>query len=325
MALRHFNIRTGAVDEFLTGIGAFCRITCYKWSDVFLNHSFDEFVVERRGGKRGDGFYDLYPEIEIEARAFAVEACSRKAASFTVQELAQYIDSKFYELHGLKKTGSGLVRSVESVRLDLRKWGIHYSANGLRPYFLGHERPDVIEPFSAHNSGPFFRLSDHEYSEALEKYPELEDDEGIRYEANSATASIAIGNEGYFDNETILAQFERFFKLLGFKAEYRGHQIELLVDNATTHSKKDYSVMDFPKKIGTRCEVQSIDCLDDNGDFQTLNCFFTTGEHKGKSKGMVVIGQKLGLSVTDKMTVEMLRQELATHPAFKTVSCSPIF
>ncbi|CAF0819526.1 unnamed protein product [Didymodactylos carnosus] len=171
MALRHFNIPTGAVDEFLTSIDAFCRITCHKWSDVFLNHSFDKFVVERRGEKRGDGFYDLYPEIEIEARAFAVEACSRKAASFTVQELAQYIDSKFYELYGLKKTGSGLVRSVESVRLDLRKWGIHYSANGLRPYFLGHERPDVIEcrkkiiDYFLARENMYYRLTDDEQPE----------------------------------------------------------------------------------------------------------------------------------------------------------------
>ncbi|CAF4678368.1 unnamed protein product, partial [Didymodactylos carnosus] len=71
--------------------------------------SFDEFLVDRRGGKRGDGFYDSHPEIEMEARAFAIEACGRKAASFTVQELAQYIDSRFYELYGLKKTGTGLI------------------------------------------------------------------------------------------------------------------------------------------------------------------------------------------------------------------------
>ncbi|CAF1017857.1 unnamed protein product [Didymodactylos carnosus] len=338
MSLRHFNIPTTALDVFMSSIGAYNRKTSHKWSDVFLNQSLDEFLLDRRGGKRGDGFYDLYPEIEIEARTFTVEACGRKAASFTVQELAEFIDSKFYELYDLKKTSTGLIRSVESVRLDMRKWGINYSANGLRPYFIGHERQDVIEhrgriidyflarekmyyrltdddqpewikptspnpvilitrdessfrsgeisnkrwivgdtaPFHikgrgktlmisdfmvAHDSGPFFRLSDQEYADAVKKFPDLEDDEGLRYEKNSATASIAIGTDTYFDNDTILSQFERLFKLLQFKTDYKGHDIEILVDNATTHSKKDYSISGFSKKIGTRCEVQSIDCI----------------------------------------------------------------
>ncbi|CAF0813934.1 unnamed protein product [Didymodactylos carnosus] len=76
---------------------------------------------------------------------FAIEACARRAASFTVQELAEYIDFKYYELIGTKKTNTGLIRSAESVRLDMRKWGINYSANGNRSYYTGHERPDVIE------------------------------------------------------------------------------------------------------------------------------------------------------------------------------------
>ncbi|CAF4575974.1 unnamed protein product, partial [Didymodactylos carnosus] len=299
-------------------------------------------------------------------------------------------------LYGLKKTGTGLIRSVESLRLDMRKWGIHYEANGSRPYFIGHEREDVVEhrkkvidyflarehnyyrltdddepewikptsktpvilithdessfrsgeisskrwivgdtaPFHmkgrgktlmisdflvAHSSGPFFRLSDQEYSKACKKYPELEDNEGVHYEKNSATASIAIGNDSYFDNETVLSQFTRLLKLLEFKTEYKQHDIEILVDNATTHSKKEYSITDFSKKIGTKCEVSSIDWLVENDQFHTLNCHFTGGEHKGKAKGMVVIGKELGLDVNDKMKVDLLREKLASHAAFKTV------
>ena len=51
----------------------------------------------------------------------------------------------------------------------------------------------------------FFRLNDKEYSLALEKYPELADyDHGIIYEKNSATASIILGSDNYFNNELIL-------------------------------------------------------------------------------------------------------------------------
>ncbi|CAF1386639.1 unnamed protein product [Didymodactylos carnosus] len=296
MSMRHFNIPTTVLDVFMSSIGAYNRKTSHKWPDVFLNQSLDEFLLDRLGGKQGDGFYDLYPEIEIEARTFAVEACGRKAASLTVQELAEFIDSKFYELYDLKKTSTGLIRSVESVRLDMRKWGINYSADGLRPYFIGHERQDVIEhrgkiiDYFLAREKMYYRLTDDDQPEWIKPTSpnpviliNLEDDEGLRYEKNSATASIAIGTGTYFDNDTILSQFERLFKLLQFKMDYKGHDIEILVDNATTHSKKDYSISDFSKKIGTRCEVQSIDWLDDNNDFHTLNCFFTSGQYSGKN------------------------------------------
>jgi hypothetical protein len=51
----------------------------------------------------------------------------------------------FYELNNLKKVDQGLVRSAESCRLDLRRFGSKLTANAGRPYFLGHEREDVLK------------------------------------------------------------------------------------------------------------------------------------------------------------------------------------
>ena len=53
---------------------------------------------------------------------------------------------------------------------------------------------------------------------------------------NIRLQSLHLGVDSYFDNSVILFQFERLFKLLEFKGEYRNHTIEILVDNATTHS-----------------------------------------------------------------------------------------
>jgi hypothetical protein len=50
----------------------------HKWSNVFMDGKFDEFVGHARGGKRGDSFYDVYPDLEQEARAFAVLECEKK-------------------------------------------------------------------------------------------------------------------------------------------------------------------------------------------------------------------------------------------------------
>lgn len=51
-----------------------------------------------------------------------------------------------------------------------------------------------------HPSGPFFTLTDSEYAKALEVYPELDADCNILYEKNSASASMNVGGDNYFDN-----------------------------------------------------------------------------------------------------------------------------
>ena len=105
-----------------------------------------------------------------------------------------------------------------------------------------------------HSSGPFFTLNDEEYKEALKLYPELADDvDSVSYVEKTATGSIDVNYDSYFDNSTILTQFERFFKLLQMKSEFKNHNIEIIVDNATTHTAKPYSLSVFGKSIGTKC------------------------------------------------------------------------
>ena len=114
LTLRHFSITCRDTDAFLKNIGCFIRKTAHSWSSIFLNENFDEFITDNRGGRRGDSFYDIYPELEEEARAFAVIQCNQKAASFTAYELAQFIDKRYYEINEIQKNDSTLVRSVES-------------------------------------------------------------------------------------------------------------------------------------------------------------------------------------------------------------------
>ncbi|CAF4434152.1 unnamed protein product, partial [Didymodactylos carnosus] len=144
LTLRRFNLSYRDTHAFLKDIGGFACRTAQKWSNVFVNGKFDEFVADGRGGKRGDSFYDVYPDLEAEARAFAVLQCEQKAASFTAIDLAQFVDKRYYEINDFRKTNSDLVRSVESCRLDLRRWGGRFEANSNRPYFEGHDRPDVV-------------------------------------------------------------------------------------------------------------------------------------------------------------------------------------
>ncbi|CAF3889700.1 unnamed protein product, partial [Rotaria sp. Silwood1] len=107
-----------------------------------------------------------------------------------------------------------------------------------------------------HPSGPFFSLNDTEWKEAIKKYPTLDQINDVEYVERSVTASINIGTDYYFDNNTILEQFERLYQMLEFKKEFQNHDIEIIVDNARTHTAKSYSLNDFGKSVGTRCPVE---------------------------------------------------------------------
>lgn len=90
-----------------------------------------------------------------------------------------------------------------------------------------------------HPNSPFFSLTEDEWKLAVETYPSLLEYSGINYEPRTCTGSIIPGQNGYFDSETLLSQFERLFQMLEFKKKYNipiKHDIEVLVDNARTHT-----------------------------------------------------------------------------------------
>ncbi|CAF3858213.1 unnamed protein product, partial [Rotaria sp. Silwood1] len=378
MTLRHFGISWLQCNQFFKEIGALTAETANKWTNIFLSGGVNEFVSEGRGGKRTSSFYDIFPDIESLAKAYSVRPCAEKAADFDAFELSKFIDDQFYILTCIEKnTNDPLIRSVKSCRLDLRRWGARFESNSQRPYFEGHERPDVVQhrqaflqhfltrknsyylisegaqpkwqmpttgtptillfhdestfrsgevsakrwvfdgqsPFYSkgrgrsnmlseflvmHKSGPFFQLSPAEYEKALHKYPELDGEQDIDYVERSASASIHVGSDAYFDNSTILAQFERLFKLLKFKECFNNHKIEIIVDNARTHSARAYSLSDFGKGISTRCPVDRLEWVDENGATQSLSCYFEHGSNRGKSKGLFQIAVELNCNPSPK-------------------------
>jgi len=68
--------------------------TSHKWANVFIKGVYEEFSYDLRGGKQTDSFYDTFPEIEADAKASVVQACSRKSGEFKSLDLAQFIDEK---------------------------------------------------------------------------------------------------------------------------------------------------------------------------------------------------------------------------------------
>ena len=97
----------------------------------------------------------------------------------------------------------------------------------------------------------FFELIEDEWKDAVAKYKSLTPDSGVNYMSRTVTATITIGLHAHFDNETTLNQFERLFQMLEFKREHKNHAIEVVVDNARTHTTKSYSLLDVGKNIDT--------------------------------------------------------------------------
>ena len=208
--------------------------------------------------------------------------------------------------------------TLRSGEVSAKRWTLEDHT----PFFskgcgLSHMISDFIVQ---HPSGPFFSLSDAESALAVKKFPSLSNLDGINYLKNSASAGISVGEEGYFNNETILAQFERLFMLLPFKKAFDDHVVEIAIDNARTHTAKEYSINDFSKGIGTQCPVDFIHYFNDHGQLVSISCYFLQGEHKGKSKGLVELSKDLSMPISSSMKLAEIRNILSSHSAFQNVS-----
>jgi hypothetical protein len=115
MSLRYFKIKWNDIDKYLESIGFMTAETSHKWADIFLDGDHKEFTRDSRGGKHSDSFYDIYPEIEVDAKAFVAEKCSQKSGEFKAMDLVRFINEKYCELNDIdEQVGGGYIRSERS-------------------------------------------------------------------------------------------------------------------------------------------------------------------------------------------------------------------
>jgi hypothetical protein len=378
--------------------------SCQEWYNKILLNENDPFVIitDKRGGYRREEFYELYPELEIEAKLYALEQTSKKSAIFTTNQLALFLTKRFEEINEIKLNDGQLIRSEASCRLDLLKWGACWEKNSSRPYFEGHERPDVIEqrqnfikffhenkhlythphpnkniemenwyypseinvksrilithdestfksgevqtqrwlfpdnaPFFNKGSGrslmlsyflvqndeySLFDLNEEEWNEAIKNHESLNnDDDFMNYENRSANAFIQPGKDSYFNNSNILKQFERLFILLKFKKSFFNHDIDIIVDNARTHTAMKYDISKLSIKSNTKCPYRKIEWYEGN-NLNVVECY----DENNNSKGLFQLAKEMKLfpitaNVKD-YNLENLRKLFSKHPAFTTKS-----
>jgi len=130
--LRYFNVPRLSVDQFLADVGLNTGRTCSFWVGEFMKYNYAGMLNDGRTQNGGSALYNEYPELEDEAKLFAVERCYSKAGNFRVEELAKFITEKYNEIKSPldKVVDSGaFIRSITMCRLDLVRWGFQHGDN----------------------------------------------------------------------------------------------------------------------------------------------------------------------------------------------------
>jgi hypothetical protein len=162
-----------------------------------------------------------------------------------------------------------------------------------------------------------FSLTDAEWANAANEHPELLNKTELNYTPKTATSIITPGKDNYFDNNSVLDQFTRLITLIRFSKIMKSvnYRIDILVDNATTHTKALVDVSMFGKTAGTACSIKQLKWAE-NGFEKTIDCFDTDGV----SKGLFLLCKELGIINFDLKTSDILladlRKKASAHPAF---------
>ena len=103
--------------------------------------------------------------------------------------------------------------------------------------------------------------------------------------------------------------------MLEFKSDFIHpvrHTIEIVVDNARTHTAQLVNINDFRLHPNGHCPCKTLEFMDKNENVQTINCY----DEAGISKGLKKIAVELGYELPEKIKIEDLRKLLIQHPAF---------
>ena len=146
LVLRFYNIDYKTTSECMNTIGCTSIYTADTWASAVIDEDDPCIILrDKRGGYKKQPFYIIFPDLELEAKAYAIDKSSQKNAQFSVLNLANFINERYQEETGIQLESGMLIRSESSCKLDLFRWGAKWDSLKKKPYFEGHERPDVIE------------------------------------------------------------------------------------------------------------------------------------------------------------------------------------
>ncbi|CAF0879176.1 unnamed protein product [Brachionus calyciflorus] len=122
---------------------------------------------------------------------------------------------------------------------------------------------------------PIFKLGINEWEEAIKNEPWLEENSNNGFIERSATALIFPSKENYFDNTSILEQFKRLFTLIRYSSIFKSvnFRVDLLVDNATAHTKCQDDINLFAKSMNRSTPVEFLTWTYSEGNEEQTDCY----------------------------------------------------
>ncbi len=174
---------------------------------------------------------------------------------------------------------------------------------------------------------PMLELTQSEYNKAVSSEPFLAEKSTFSdfYLDRSATLLITPGKDSYLDNEAVIHQFKRFMILMKHSAFFKkaNFRVDILVDQATTHTKALVDLKMFSKSPNRKCPIDLLK-WEKNGVEKELDCFFRRGDMNGQSKGLFHLCQELNLLDPSlnicEIKLEALQEKASDHPAFRHIS-----
>jgi hypothetical protein len=66
---------------------------CHEWALTIIDENDPSIILrDFRGNYKRISFYETYPELGAEAKAYAINECSKNTCHFTVLDLARFVD-----------------------------------------------------------------------------------------------------------------------------------------------------------------------------------------------------------------------------------------
>ena len=97
LILKHFKITNASIESFLKECDLLSLKSTSFWIKEYSEGNFSGLDLDGRRYGRDDFFYDIYPDIEFQAKNWSIIQSSDKSSKFSPLELALYI-TNLYEL-----------------------------------------------------------------------------------------------------------------------------------------------------------------------------------------------------------------------------------
>lgn len=103
LILRLYKISYVEISKVLRNFNCFDIRTTHSWLKLIVENENDLHKIltqDKRGKYKREEFYEIYPELENEAKLFSLSQSSKKECSFKAKDLCEFLTKRVQEITG---------------------------------------------------------------------------------------------------------------------------------------------------------------------------------------------------------------------------------